>query len=82
MKAYTMMDEDLTKFANQIKECVLAHLANIKLLTEEETNEFLSTHAVVVSTPGFFGKLWCKFRGEDPKKDSPIIYIAKIDKQE
>lgn len=53
MKVYTFDEQELTDFANQVKDV---------LLPEDEAGRC----AVVIHHPGVLGKFWDKFRGVTP----------------
>ena len=77
ISVWSYTNDDLNMVANQVKEVVVAFLANEGhlSLTQEEYEEFCASYVVVLARPGIFGKLWDKFWGLD--KDHYIMTVMK-----
>jgi hypothetical protein len=69
MEVRTMTYEDLTLFANQVKD----------LIANEFDIEELNDCAVVVVQKGIFGKIWNKVRGKTDE-DSYICLVRSYTK--
>ena len=65
MKVYTFDEQQLTDFANQVKDA---------LLPEDEA----ARCAVVVHQPGVLGKFWDKLRGVKPDGGLCISVVSGI----
>ncbi len=93
---HSFTDEDLLRFANQVKEVLLASLTNEEVLDFDSTEEyerFCASYVVVVSRPGMFGRLWDKVFGAEnssivtvlrstlPKHDSNVPSLRLLDNQ-
>jgi hypothetical protein len=67
---HSFTDEDLHRFANQVKEVLIASLVNDGALDFDRESEslpatkdyerFCASYVVVVSRPGMFGRFWDK----------------------
>lgn len=66
LQYYSVDVTDLTKNANIVKEALLGILERDGLLTKPAA-EIAGNYAIVVSKPGWFGKLWKKLKqdGDD-----------------
>lgn len=74
---YSYTDEDLHKYANQVKEVLFASLANdgeLEFETHEDFERFCASYVVVMSRPGVFGRLWDKVFGSE---GGSIITVLK-----
>lgn len=74
MRVFTLDIEEFTKNANVIKEEVLKALERDGLLKKSAV-EIGEDYAVVISEPGWFGKMFHKLKGED--KAALRIYVMK-----
>lgn len=72
---YLYNDEDLSGFANQVKELMINDLLARDLLTNEEATNYLERYAVVVVRQGWLGKTLDKALGLKEANDKKIQLI-------
>ena len=74
---WSYTSDDLTSFANTVKEAVVAHLYNEGLLPEDaDYGEICGTFAVIHARKGSLGRWFDRLRGRD-KEDAYYITIVK-----
>ncbi len=72
---YLYNDEDLSRFANQVKELMINDMLARDLLTNEESTRYLEQYAVVVVKKGWLGSVIDKAIGLDDTNDKKIQLI-------
>ena len=77
MEMYSMDITDLTAMANTVKEQVLGGLERDGLLKKSAT-EIAEEYAVVLSKPGWLGKLFAKLSSESVKDNKLNVNIVKL----
>lgn len=77
MGMYTVEAEDYTRNANVIKEVLLQALERDGLLTKK-ASEIAASYAVVARKRGWFGMLFKRLAGEEPKDDNIIVDVLKV----
>ncbi len=75
MHLYSHTVEDMTKFANQIKEITIAGLEVEGFLKGDVVETLCSEYVIVLAEPGTFGKIWKKLRC-GKKEDKNILTIS------
>jgi hypothetical protein len=77
MKVALYTDEELQRFANDIKEIVLAALEREGLIVDAET--VAAEYAVIVYRPGWLGRLFDKLRpgaGDEPLRATVLKTLS------
>jgi hypothetical protein len=72
---YLYNDEDLSRFANQVKELMINDMLARDLLTNEESTGYLARYAVVVVKKGWLGTTIDKALGLKEADDKKIQII-------
>jgi hypothetical protein len=72
---YLYNDEDLSRFANQVKELMINDMLARDLLTNEEATRYLEQYAVVVVKKGWLGTAIDKAIGLKDADDKKIQLI-------
>ena len=71
---FTFETEDLSNFANCVKECLLENMKKDGTITKEEAEEWAKTYIVSISKPYGLGKYIRNLFGSD---DSYRIFVTK-----
>tara|TARA_Y100000310_G_scaffold157041_1_gene156455 strand:- start:307 stop:573 length:267 start_codon:yes stop_codon:yes gene_type:complete len=83
-ESYTVDRETFTQLANQAKEVLVHGLVNEGYLTDEQSEEILSSYALVVHKPGIIGSFIKKYLWPDEgKSDIMTLFklVTKIEKE-
>ncbi len=73
---YLYNDEDLSRFANQVKEIVVQSMAAREVITEAESDAFLNQYAVLVAKKGWLGTAIDKALNLKEANDKKIIIVS------
>jgi len=75
---YIYNAEDLTRFANLVKEIILSNLIDEKFITNLQGTNLAENMTIVVSRPGVLGRLFDKVVGKSNDKEKISILFKHI----
>lgn len=77
MEVYTVTADNLTQNANVLKEAFLLALERDGLL-KKKAEEIAASYVIVARQRGWFGRLFKRLSGEEPKDNQFIVDILKV----